>query len=264
MKVKTIKTGKIKPFQHNLNNLFDRYLPKIKEGSILAVTSKIISICEGRVIKIGAIKKEELIRNEADLFLPCYKKYKFTLTIKNSILIPTAGIDESNGDDYYILWPKNPQKSANEIREYLCNRFKIKMIGVIITDSTTSPLRRGTKGIAITHSGFRALNNYIGQKDIFGKKLEVTQANIADSLAATAVLLMGEGREQTPLAVIENIPFVKFYSRNPNRSELSNLRIEIKHDLYYPLLKKAGWQKGKFLSRFDKKFGHDKLKLLIT
>lgn len=250
MKIKTIRTSKIKIFQCNLNDLLDKYLPKIKEGSILAVTSKIVSICEGRVVKIGTIKKEKLIKNEADLFLPCYKKYKFTLTIKNNILIPTAGIDESNGNGYYILWPKNPQKSANKIRKYLYNRFKIKMVGVIITDSTTSPLRRGTKGITIAHSGFRALNNYIGQKDIFGKKLEVTQANIADSLATASVLSMGEGREQTPLAVIEDIPFVKFYSRNPNRAELSNLRIRIKQDLYYPLLKKAGWRRGKSFAAF--------------
>ncbi len=262
--MKNIKTSKIKSFKCNLNDLFDKYLPKIKEGSILAITSKIISICEGRVVKIGAIKKEKLIRSEADLFLPYYNKYKFMLTIKNNILIPTAGIDESNGNGYYILWPKNPQKSANRIRKYLRNRFKIKKVGVIITDSTASPLRRGIKGIAIAHSGFKALNNYIGRKDIFGKKLEVTQANIVDSLATASVLLMGEGREQTPLAIIENIPFVKFYSRNPTRAELSNLRIGIKQDLYYPLLKKAGWQKGNPLPHFDKKFGHDKLKLLIV
>lgn len=246
MKIFTIKTNKIDPTdKHNLYSLLNTYLACLKEKSILVITSKIISICEGRIIKIGKADKRKLIEKEADYFLP-NKDYPQTimLTIKNNILIPTAGIDESNGNGYYILWPENPQKTADKIRVYLSKRFKRQYVGVLITDSKTTPLRWGTTGIALAHSGFLALNNYIGKKDIFGRKLKVTKANIADALAAASVLTMGEGNEQTPLAIVEEIPFVKFQRRKPKLEELKNLKINIEDDLYAPLLKSVKWKSG--------------------
>ena len=247
MKITAIKTDKITPTRRqDLYSVLDKHLGVFREKSILAIASKIVSICEGRTMKIGDRAKEELIKEEAEYFLPSRRsKYNITLTIKNNILIPTAGIDESNGNGYYILWPTNPQKTANEIREYLCRRFSLKEVGVIVTDSKTSPLRWGTTGIAIAHSGFSALNNYIGKPDIFGRKLKVTKANIMDGLAAAAVAVMGEGNEQTPLATIENIPFVQFKRRNPTERELLELKISLKDDLYALLLQSVKWRKGK-------------------
>ena len=63
-------------------------------------------------------------------------------------------------------------------------------------------------------------------------------------MATSAAMVMGEGAEQTPMAVIEDLPFVSFVNRNPKKSELSGLSISIKDDLYAPLLTKADWQKG--------------------
>lgn len=246
MIVSTIKTEKITPGKQNLLSILDKYVNSIKEHSILAITSKIVSICEGKVVKIGEIDKEKLIEQEADYFLSERERnYGITLTIKNNLLIPSAGIDESNGAGYYILWPSNPQKTANEAREYLCQRFSLKKVGVIITDSKTTPLRWGVNGVAIAHSGFSALKDYIGEPDIFDRKLKFTKSNIADGMAAAAVLVMGEGNEQTPLATITDVPFVEFQSRNPTQKEISDLQISIEDDLYAPLLKGVKWIKGK-------------------
>ncbi len=55
---------------------------------------------------------------------------------------------------------------------------------------------------------------------------------------------MGEGNEQTPLAVIKNIPFVQFQDRNPTEEELDELKISLDDDLYAPLLKAVKWKKG--------------------
>jgi len=245
MRIFSIKTHKIRPFESNLLEILDRYLVDFKEGSILAVTSKIVSICEGRVVRTKDADKHELIKKEAEYFLPPEEnKYNITLTVKGNLLVPTAGIDESNGQDYYILWPEDPQAAANRVRKYLCRRFSVKKAGVIITDSKTTPLRWGTSGASIAHSGFSALNNYIGKPDIFGRKLLVTKANVADALAVSAVLLMGEGNEQTPLAVIEDVPFVKFQARNPLKKELESFHIDMEDDLYAPLLKGVKWRKG--------------------
>src|SRR5262249_11461727 len=159
----------------------------------------------------------------------------------NNMLVPTAGIDESNADGNYILWPKNPQKSANAIREYLSNQYQLRDIGVVITDSKTTPLRWGVTGIALAHSGFLALNNYIGVPDIFGRKLEHTKVNVADSLAAAAAFVMGEGAEQMPMAILSDLPQVVFQQRNPTEQELQELHIHMEDDLYAPFLNAVSW-----------------------
>ena len=246
MIIQTIKTEKILLKKQNIFKILDKYIKKLSEGSVLAITSKIISICEGRFIDINKANKQDLIEKQSEFFLPSSEsKYDITLTIKNNLLVPTAGIDESNAQDHYILWPKDPQTTANKIREYLRRKFNLKKFGIIITDSKTSPLRWGVTGIAIAHSGFCALNNYIGKPDIFGRQLKVTKSNIMDGLAVSSVLAMGEGEEQTPMAIINDLPFVKFQSRNPTKKELEQLHISIEEDLYAPLLKGVEWKKGK-------------------
>ena len=244
MQAKAIKTDKIKP-EDNLSKILDKFLKKFKEKEILAITSKIVSVCEGKIENLEQ-DKDELIRQEADFYLPRNaSKYGYSLTIKRNVLAPAAGIDESNADGKYILLPENPQKTANEIRSYLLKRFKLKHAGVIITDSKSSPLRRGTTGIALSHSGFRATRSYLGKPDIFSRKLNLTNVNDMDSLAATAVFVMGEGNEQTPIAVISDVPFVNFRKTNPSKKELENFYVSMEDDLYAPLLTKAPWKKGK-------------------
>lgn len=245
MKVSPIKTEKIRAGEKSIFDILDKYVKKMREGSVLAVTSKVISLCERRVVKVGNADKDRLVEAEAEFFLPRkLSRYNIIFAIKNGILTPSAGIDESNADGYYILWPSDPQKTANEIRKYLKKRFKLKKIGVIITDSKTTPLRWGTSGVAIAHSGFCGLNSYIGKSDIFGRKLKMTKANIMDALAASAVLVMGEGSEQTPLAIIVDVLFVKFQVRDPSRKELRGLKIKMDDDLYAPMLKAVKWRKG--------------------
>ena len=245
MKITAYKTHKITEKDNNLFKILDHYLPKIKERSVVVVTSKIVAICEGSMIKIGKKDKKELIKKESSFYLPSEKnKYGVMLTIKNNMLLASAGIDESNSNNHYVLLPTNPQKSANEIRSYLMKKFSLKHVGVIITDSKTSPLRWGVTGIGIAHSGFHALNNYIGQEDLFGRTLKMTKVNVLDGLAVSAVLVMGEGKEQTPLAVIEDIPFAQFQKGNPTKQQLHDLIIEPKDDLYHELLEGVQWKKG--------------------
>lgn len=244
MKVAPIKTAKIQASSLDIFTLLDNSLNELPEGSVLAVTSKIVSLCEGSVVPFGEIDKETLVVLESDKYLPKHlSKYGYHFTIKDDTLIPMAGIDESNGDGNYVLWPKNPQKSANEIRGYLKGHFNLKEIGVIITDSTCQPMRRGTTGIVLAHSGFSALNDYRYKPDLFGREFNVSQANISGSLAAAAVLTMGEGAEQTPLCVLSDLPFVTFQPRNPCDDELAQIHIKLEEDLFAPFLQSVPWQK---------------------
>lgn len=247
MNIISIKTHKILP-NENLFEILDKYLPKLEERSVVAVASKIVGLCEGRVVKIDTSnpnKKDELIKKEAQYYIPReFSQYGFTLTINNNLLVGNAGIDESNANGYYCLWPKDPQKSVNEIREYLNKKHKIKNIGVLISDSKTTPLRWGVTGYALAHSGFEALNSYIGKPDIFGRIMKAEKSNIPDSLATSAVSMMGEGNEQQPLAVITDAPFVNFQDRNPTQKELDELKIKLEDDIYASLLTKVEWVAG--------------------
>ncbi len=246
MIIKAIKTHKITSDDQDLLAILDKYIVELAEGSIIIVTSKIVSICEGNFVPVEGSNKDKLIKQEADLYLPKEEnKYNLFLTIKNNLLAVSAGIDESNSNGNYIFWPKNPQETANKIREHLKKRFQLKNIGVIITDSKTTPLRWGVTGAAIAHSGFSALNDLIGTPDIFGKNLKMTKVAVMDSLADAAVLVMGEGDNQTPLVVIGDVPFVKFQDRNPTEKELAELKIEMENDVYAPLLKSVKWRSKK-------------------
>jgi dihydrofolate synthase / folylpolyglutamate synthase len=248
MLVTPVRTDRIK-VGTRLDRILERYLPPLTERSIVVITSKIVSLAERRVVKIGTVDKRELVKREAEYYIENEGKYGMMLTIKQGILIPMAGIDESNGAGHYILWPKNAQATANRVRRSLARRLRVRALGVIITDSKTTPLRWGTTGVAIAHSGFAALKSYIGRPDLFGRALTVTKSNLVDGLAAAAVAVMGEGDERTPLAVIEDLPFIQFQRRDPTPRELRGLRISLEDDLYAPVLKTAAWKKGKVRTR---------------
>jgi len=245
MNITPIKTPKIIQGSPPIASIVDTAIHTLTERCIIAITSKIISISEGRVADSQTISKETLVQLESQLYLPPNPDmFNISLTVTNNMLIPTAGIDESNGNGKYILWPKDPFRTAQQIRLHLSERFRLFRIGVLITDSKTTPMRYGTTGTSIGHFGFRALKNYIGKPDIFGRNLTVTKANIADGLAAAAVAVMGEGNEQTPLAVISDIPFVEFSAHSPTQKEQEELKISMKDDLYGPLYAHAPWKQG--------------------
>ena len=245
MQVTALKTHKITQEDSDLFKILDQYITELKENSVVAVTSKIVSITEGSILQIEDQDKDKLVEENSQFYLPRESnKYNVSFTITNNILSASAGIDESNGNGFYILWPKSPQESANKIREYLSEKFGLKNIGVIITDSKTTPLRWGVTGIALAHSGFNALCDYIGKPDLFGRPFQYEKLNIADSLASAAVLEMGEGSEQTPLAIIEDLKNIEFQDRNPSDEELESLKIDMKDDLFGAFLENADWQRG--------------------
>lgn len=231
----TIKTRAFIPPKDNLFNLIDEYLTDIKENDILVITSKILAIHQGRCIKIdSSINKKELIFSEADAYITTshIPKHEFTLTIKDHTLIASAGIDESNADGYYILWPKNIIESLIEVHKYITEKYKIKNLGIITTDSHCVPMRRGVTGISIGFYGFDPLYDYVGKKDIFGRELKFTKTNIVDAISAMAVMIMGEGSESTPMLIARDIPLIKFN----NEDKSKELFMEPKEDMFFPIL----------------------------
>jgi len=245
MNVQAVRTHRITSADTDILAVIDQHVGEMPDGSVLAIASKVVAICEGRVVDKASASKDALVEQEAELYLPrTASRFDVMLTIKRSMVIPTAGIDESNADGVYVLWPADPQRSANTIWRHVRERFGRARVGVVITDSRTSPLRRGVTGIAVSHCGFAALRSQLGVRDLYGRPLEMTQINVMDALAGAAVFVMGEAAEQTPLAVIDDLPHIAFTDREPTEEEVRGLRIDIEDDLYGPLLSRVAWRRG--------------------
>lgn len=207
------------------------YIRRVPENSVIVITSKIAALAEGRTVVIkNSGTKEETIRSESSFAL---KTRYVWLTIKDGMILPSAGIDESNANGKLILLPKDSFRSASLIRKKLKKYYRVRNLGIILTDSRTMPLRSGVIGIALGYAGFQGFRDYRGKPDIYGRKLKFSSTDVADSLATAAVFLMGEGDERQPLALIKEAP-IKFCER-VNRNEL---HIDIEDDMFKPFFQK--------------------------
>jgi dihydrofolate synthase / folylpolyglutamate synthase len=246
MIVKAVKTHKITLEDKDILNILNKYIKNLREESVVVIVSKIISISEGSVLKLSDKDLDNLIKKQADKYISKEEhKYKLYITLKNNHLTYSSGIDESNGNGYQILWPKDVQKTANKIRSFLKKKFGLKNLGIIITDMTALPLRWGIIAGEIAYSGFNPLKDLTGTPDIFGKKFKYTKVGVLNGLSAAAGVVMGEGAEQTPIGIITDISFVEFVDPNPTKKELDSLIIDPENDLYGPLFKNAPWKKDK-------------------
>lgn len=228
-----VKTRIIRPPKDNIFDVIDAL--DIKDGDILFITSKILGIHQGRTAKTSEVSKEDLIRQEADRYLAYENKtgdFHVNLTINQNVLIPAAGIDESNADGYYVMWPQDPDALCQEIRTRLIQKHHLQNLGVIATDSHTTPLRWGVTGITIGLAGVEPLKDIRGKPDLFGRLMHITKVNLIDPLASMAVLLMGESDECTPIIILRDYKGIPF---NENAS-MKDFKIDPETDLYSPLL----------------------------
>lgn len=212
----------------NIFNFFlENYKNKIKENSILVISSKIVALSQNRVSRKSLTEE---IENEADEILNKNEYNNFYLTIKDGIVIPNAGIDKSNSENgEIILWPKNIQNFTNKIRNKLKSHFNLNRFGVVISDSRITMRRKGTVGVALAWSGFEGIKNEIGKKDLFGNKLKVSTINIADNLVSGAEILMGQSNESTPFVLINKLNESLFTEKEQNNL---NGYIDKKNDLF--------------------------------
>jgi dihydrofolate synthase / folylpolyglutamate synthase len=230
MLVNAVRTRVFKE-REDLADFILEHIPKLKEDSVLVVTSKIVALAEGRTAnRENVTSKEKLIRAESTFAFPT--KWVW-LTLKDGFVVASAGIDESNADGKFILLPKDSYKAASALRKELMKRYGVKRLALIIPDSRTVPLRAGATGMAIGYAGMKGLRDYRGKKDIFGRPFKFERVGVADGLATAAMMAMGDGDEQQPLCVIEDarVDFVETVRR-------TELHIPLADDIYLPFLNK--------------------------
>jgi coenzyme F420-0:L-glutamate ligase / coenzyme F420-1:gamma-L-glutamate ligase len=215
----------------------------IEDSDILVISSKYLSISEGRIKKLTGIKPSsqaiqtskqyhidpkimELILRESDEIFGGL--YGFVLTSVHKVLAPNAGIDKSNvPKGSVVLYPKYPYDSIETIRQ----RFIIdssKRVGVVLSDSRILPMRKGTVGIALACCGFEPVIDLKGTCDLFGNVLKYTSQNLADCLASIGTMIMGESNASTPVIIIRGLN-IKMTDKPVSSDTLS---IDSKFDIY--------------------------------
>lgn len=212
-----IKTRILLPPQDDLLAVLDEFLVDIKEYDIILISSKVVAISEGRCILKSAVDKTDLVKNEADVIIE-RPYWNSPLTIKHHTFLGASGIDESNGNGYFILLPEDVFASAEKIHKYLKAKHHVNNIGVIITDSRSLPLRYGATGVALSWWGMEPLQNHIGRPDLFGRLIEVERSNLVDGLAAGATVVAGEVNECIPVVIARGVPNVVYTEANTKDS----------------------------------------------
>lgn len=193
------------------------------DGDIFVLAESAVGTAERRVVKLSNVtpgerakalgeqygidpREMELVLQECDEIFGGVPGA--ALTITKGVLAPNAGIDSSNAPEgHVVLLPEDPRKSSEKIRKRLEQRYSC-ILGVIIGDSRTQPLRLGCSGIALGVSGFVPVEDARGTNDIYGKPLRVTYKAVADNLVSAAELLMGEAGERVPCVLIRNAPVI--------------------------------------------------------
>ncbi len=178
-----------------------------EEGDIIAVTSKIVSKAEGRIV--AAADREDAITAETVRVVaerPHADGSGTTRIVENrqGLVMAAAGVDASNAPDgHVLLLPEDPDRSARHLAEVLRNRLGIR-VGVILTDTLGRPWREGQTDAAIGAAGVVVLQELAGTVDGNGRPLAVTAPAIADELAAAAELVKGKAGSR-PVAVIRGL-----------------------------------------------------------
>ncbi len=193
----------------------------LREGDVLVVAQKIVSKAENRYVRLADVSvspEARALAEQADkdprqvqLIL---QESREVLRVRPGVIIvehrngyvhANAGIDKSNifrdpNDPRVLLLPTDPDASARALRQGLAARGAIAP-QVIINDSMGRAWRNGTVGLAIGTAGLQPLNNQIGDMDMFGNVLEVTEPAVADELAAGASLVMGQAAQGCPVVL---------------------------------------------------------------
>lgn len=196
-------------------------------GDILVVCQKIVSKAEGRYVLLeevtpspravelaGITGKDprlvEVVLSESDEVLRAAEG-RLIVVHKRGFVVANAGIDQSNvrqdaDGERVLLLPEDPDASARTLRDGLRERLGLQL-GVIVNDSFGRAWRNGVIGTAIGLAGLPAIYDLVGELDIFGRPMQVTQSAFADEIASAASLVMGETDSAVPAVLVKGLSY---------------------------------------------------------
>ncbi|HHV24966.1 MAG TPA: coenzyme F420-0:L-glutamate ligase [Methanosarcina sp.] len=206
---------------------------ELQDRDIVIIASTVVAKAEGEIFRLedispGKVALEIAARNgkDARFIQAVLSRSREVLVEKPFMLVTTlaghtcvnAGVDDSNIEDGFLLYPPvNPDVSASRLGQEL-EKFSGKELSVIVTDTNGRAFKIGQTGAAIGIYKIKPIKRWIGEKDLFGRILEITEEAVADELAGAANLLMGEGAGGIPVVVIRGLNH--YCKENPSIKEI--------------------------------------------
>ncbi|AIC15037.1 coenzyme F420-0:L-glutamate ligase [Nitrososphaera viennensis] len=215
----------------------------LQDGDILVVAQKVVSKAEGRIMDLAKVKPSRRaallardLQKDPRIVQLILDEAREIVMMKNGIIITetrhgfvcaNSGVDQSNlaRDNAAILLPVDPDASARRLRSFI-KKQQGRDVAVVITDTFGRPFREGQTNVAVGVAGIKPIKNYIGKKDMFGKKLRVTEIAVADEIASAAELAMGKSAG-IPVALVRGYEFER-----AGRASIKDLSRPKKRDIF--------------------------------
>jgi coenzyme F420-0:L-glutamate ligase/coenzyme F420-1:gamma-L-glutamate ligase len=175
----------------------------VRRGDIVAVTQKVVSKAEGRVVSDQGEGRTAWAEREARRIVARRGDLVIAET-RHGFVCANAGVDSSNvAPGFLTLLPEDPDGSAESIRKDLEQALGVS-VGVVVTDTFGRTWRRGLVNVAIGCAGLPAVLDLRGMTDHEGKTLEATIVALADEVAAASGLVMGKS-SHVPAAIVRGV-----------------------------------------------------------
>ena len=200
---------------------------KLARGDILVVKHKIVSKTEGRMAKLASVRPSPATERWARAAKADARVIQLALTESRGVLrraivngrgvlitetghgliCANSGVDVSNvdGGQHAVLLPKDPDRSAANIRREIKKRFGVG-VAVVISDSFGRPWREGLTDVAIGVAGMEPLLDHRGKRDPHGYKLHASAQALADEVACAAGLVCGK-LNRTPFCIVRGVRY---------------------------------------------------------
>jgi coenzyme F420-0:L-glutamate ligase / coenzyme F420-1:gamma-L-glutamate ligase len=177
----------------------------LDDGDIVAVTSKVVSKAEGRVVQ-AADREEAITAETVRVVASVTREGRTTRIVENrqGLVMAAAGVDASNTEHgTVLLLPLDPDRSARTLRAGLQERLGARL-AVVATDTFDRPWRTGMVELAIGAAGLQVVDDLRGQLDSHGRALDITVAAVADEIACAVELVTGKTSGR-PVAVVRGL-----------------------------------------------------------
>lgn len=218
----------------------------LADGDVIAIAQKIVSKAEGRYVRLSDVEPSaeaveianrdgrdarlvEAVLRESNEIVAASER-ALIVEHRSGAVCAHGGVDRSNleGDeDTVLLLPEDSDASAKKIRGDLRQKTGA-FPAVIIVDTQGRAFRSGVVGVCIGCAGLEPLVDLRGTRDRARRLLEITQVAQADEIAAAASIVMGQGAEGRPVAVIRG------YEYHPGNNPASRLYRKKEDDLFRP------------------------------
>lgn len=197
----------------------------LRDQDVLVLAQKIVSKAEGCYVSLNtitpsarAIELAAATDKDPRMVELILSESKEVVKHRNGVLIvehrlgfvmANAGIDQSNidhapDDERALLLPIDPDASCAQLKARLDACFGVN-IAVVINDSFGRPWRQGVTGVALGAAGLPSLLSLIGEPDLYGRAMRVSEIAVADEIAAAASLVMGQTTAAKPFVHLRGL-----------------------------------------------------------